>query len=956
VRIPSLILPFLCLPALAQAPFRVDLPAGFPESFEALVQREGSPELLRLTRHSVRAEDFRLYVYRPDGTTEEVPAPPPSTYRGMLGGDPGSVVLASLGPRGLNAYVVPSVGAPWIVEPLRGQARGIHRSGGIEPLDFNCGELQAPGSAAPAPPSVPTTPSQPNPPNCMYEAELAFDADYEYFLRQGGTVVGTLANIEGHTALLNGFYARDVQIQHRITAVIVRTAPFYFNNDGGHLLDLFRAEWNLNQTGIPRDMTHLMTDKSNLSGYAGLAYVGVVCNVVWAYGWSVDSTGVLGHELGHNWGAGHCHDTDTCNNMCGACLFVGPNTRDIIIAFRDSRPCLDLVGPYEELLAPYAYPDGMATNKEQLVAADQVLDVLANDDDGNCDPIGVVDFDAVTPAGATISLSPAQELVYSASQPHVGIDAFTYTVGDATGMSTVGAVTVDVPARELEASWALDEGSGLVAGDGTGYMHAGTLEGGPVWTPGGPYQGGLIFDGIDDQVRLPGLGLRGDEVTLCAWVRRDGAQAAWSGLLMSRAAGTDGGLHLGTANELRYTWSGDGNTSNWNSGLVLPDGQWVFVALVVRPDKVVMHMHDGVIHQKKTKLYSHGAQTFGGELLLAVDPADGARRFAGGLAGVRVYDRAMGANEVVALATQGGGSEAPGPRDGGQRAGGELSWLPGPQALGFDVYFGGDYVAVRDATQLDPEFQGSQASAGFDPGVLAGGPWFWRVDEQGVAGLIEGAVWQFSSPAGHRWALDELNGDVAADTLGLLDGTYKNTPLLGEPGATAQTGTSVAFDGNGEWVRLPALDLNDNRMTISGWVKRDGNQNPFTGLVFSRALNTIAGLHVGNANELRYTWNGTSNTYGWNSGLVLPDQQWVFVALVVEPTQATIYMGDLGGQLSWAVRPQVNGHGPEQFDGVTLIGRDASGGRDFKGWIDDVRVYRAALGTGQIQALYQGSL
>ena len=60
----------------------------------------------------------------------------------------------------------------------------------------------------------------------------------------------------------------------------------------------------------------------------------------YAYGWSLDSAGIIGHETGHNWGAGHCHDTSPCNNQCGACLNIAPNTKRIIEAHRDSRTCL----------------------------------------------------------------------------------------------------------------------------------------------------------------------------------------------------------------------------------------------------------------------------------------------------------------------------------------------------------------------------------------------------------------------------------------------------------------------------------------------------------------------------------------------------------------------------------------------------------------------------------------
>ena len=74
---------------------------------------------------------------------------------------------------------------------------------------------------------------------------------------------------------------------------------------------------------------------------------------------------------------------------------------------------------------------------------------------------------------------------------------------------------------------------------------------------------------------------------------------------------------------------------------------------------------------------------------------------------------------------------------------------------------------------------------------------------------------------------------------------------------------------------------------------------------------------------------------------------------MVEPNQATIYLGD-GGTLSSATNAVA--HGSEEFDGRTFLGRDSAGGRYFDGNLDDVRVYDASLTPSQVTALYQGSL
>ncbi len=954
-----LLLPLFALPALAQEPFAVDLPRGLPPRFEVRVEREGVAQWLSLEQRSVRAEDFLLLAYRRDGSLETLTPPPPSTYRGVVAGEEGSLVVASLSPLGLSAHIFMPGGDDWTVEPLRGRGGAVghlHIARDVLPEEVPC-DPRTPAGAAAAPPSAPIGPDPFGNPTCIHEAEIAFDADYEYYLRQGGTVAGTVANIENHIAVVNEFYARDVQIQHRITAIVVRTAPFYFNTDGGDLLDLFQAEWNSTQVGVPRDMAHLMTDKTNLSGYAGLAYVGVVCNLPWAYGWSVDSSGVLGHELGHNWGAGHCHDTSPCNNMCGACLYIAPLTHDIIIAFRDSLGCLDIVGPYVDPVPPYAYPDGIVLTKNQLAEGPLTLDVLANDDDGNCQPFSIKAVEDPTPMGAHTSVNIFRELVYDADQPHVGVDAFTYTVGDPTGLTTPGQVTVDVPSREVEAIYALDEGTGTVAQDGSGYGHEATLQNGPTWDGSGPFGSGVAFDGIDDRVRIPPLGLRGDEVTLTAWLRRDASEPAWASILMTRA-GEDGGLHFGTANELRYTWTNDSGTWSFNSGLVPPLGQWVFVALVIRPEKAVLHMIDGTTHSKKTRVASHGQVTFSGQSFLGWDPDDASRAFLGALAQVAIYDRALGSTSLEDLALLGGPPQAPLPRDGGILTGGRLSWHAPAGATDFDVYLGSDYLAVRDADTSSPLYQGTTSDSTWDPGNLTVGQrLFWRVDSHVFPTLLAGDVWQFTVGQAHRWALDETSGAVAVDDLGGVDGSFEGGVVLGEPGASAATGNSIRLDGVDDLVRIPPLDLNDNHCTISAWVKLDGSQTGSSGIVLSNDGTTTAGLFVTQGGELRVTWNGSSQTTGWSTGLNLPQGQWRFVAMVVDPDRVRAYLGDPLGNLSVAEKVISVGNDIEAFDGDTLLGEYTSSvPRALKGWLDEVTFFPTALEKGQIQALYEGSL
>ena len=928
----------------------LELPADLPPAFDVGIVLDGEPATLSMWRHDLRAPGFRVRAWYSDGRTVALPAPPIATYRGRLVGKDGSAVVGHLTDDGLHATIVVEDSTQWQLRPAGPLKQHALWRGAVDvPAGCPGGLGTAVAATGPLPESGSTT---------QHLAQIAFDADFEYYQLKGSSVPNVVSAIEAILNQVDFFYARDVLITYTLTDTIVRTALFYTPTGGGDLLDQFRAEWNTNQTAIVRDMAHLMTNKNNIE-FGGLAWVGAVCNDI-AYGWSLDSAGIVGHEVGHNWGAGHCADPAPCNNMCGACLNVAPVTKGIISAYRDSRTCIDEVGGHATPLPPYAHPDETDLTRDDVAAgAIRTFDVLANDHDGNFDTLSLDGFDTVSDNNGSIALSAgtgaggADELVWTApATVFPGDDAFAYSVGDGTGFATTGDVLLRVSEPTLAGFWKFDDGLGTEAIDSSGWNRTGVVEGAALWVPS-PRGGALTFDGIDDAVVAPAMARSTTSATISGWVYRNGSQAAWAGILFSRGGATVAGLHFGTANELRYTWNNDGATYNWNSGLVVPDQRWSFVALVVEPAQATMWLDSGLGLTSAVNPIAHASEEFDAAITIGQDPNSTFRRFAGFLDEIQFYDHAFDATQVAALRDLGAKAHAPNPPDGGLllRDVAELTWSAALNAISHDVYLGTDYLSVRDATTGSPEFRGNSATAVHVPALAVpdGTILYWRVDERSAgADTIKGDVWIFTTgSANHRWPLDESNGTGAVDVEGSRHGTYAGAPILAQSPARADLGASVYFDGIDDRVEIPTLNLLTDTLTITAWIRRDGAQSAFDGLVFSRGGNTTAGLNLGNANELRYHWN--NGQWDWDSGLIVPDDTWVFVALVVEPQRATIYLGNTA-TLQNAIH--VANHGIEEFDGLLQIGRDPTGGRQFKGWIDDVRLYKSALSSTDIAGLH----
>jgi hypothetical protein len=125
--------------------------------------------------------------------------------------------------------------------------------------------------------------------------------------------------------------------------------------------------------------------------------------------------------------------------------------------------------------------------------------------------------------------------------------------------------------------------------------------------------------------------------------------------------------------------------------------------------------------------------------------------------------------------------------------------------------------------------------------------------------------------------------------------------------------------------------------------------------IFFQRASSVLGIAIGQngAGEwLKYTWNNAS--YGNNTGLILPTNQWAFVAMVINPTNATIYLQNGTGMSS----TNFAGTYPSQsFTGNSYIGWDTAGGitgRRWGGSIDEMMVFNHALSPVAINALYLG--
>lgn len=394
---PSLMLPTLSALLLAAAPQaaspvgtlqRIDVPnARTPGPVSIDLQLGDRDVVLKLERYSVRSSDFTLWVTAPNGTAVEMPAPVPQTWRGEVLGMPDAHVSASITNEGLSALVVDvALDEEWQIQPALGQPAGVYsvaQSADLPPVQGVCG-VHA-GSLGPiAPASGDGTGNQ--------LCEIAVDADYEFYQRNGNSVAATLNDMERVLNSVGVIYERDCDVAFQVTAAVVRTnvADPYTSSDAQTLLNQFAFQWNSNFNGVRRDVAHLFTGRVMQTNTIGIAYTGAICSSMVGYGLSesrfsnflINRTGLTAHEIGHNFNALHCNGNGDCRIMCaglGGCnnnvTSFGAVSRSVIRNYAIGRPCLlDLAPPVavpfiEEVPTTFIDSDLWISNQGVLVSS-----------------------------------------------------------------------------------------------------------------------------------------------------------------------------------------------------------------------------------------------------------------------------------------------------------------------------------------------------------------------------------------------------------------------------------------------------------------------------------------------------------------------------------------------------------------------------------------------------------
>jgi hypothetical protein len=452
---------------------------------------------LRLERFDVLAPGATVVVV--DGDRQREVRPPVVLLRGTVAGKPDSQVVLGIAPDAVNGFVRLADGMHVVSShPGERPDLAVTDMRHLEIGSAFCGYDPHDPVLNPDGPAIVEMSDHPlgSTAPCRV-VKLAIETDYEFTNDLfGGSTNAAAAYAMTLIGAASEIYANDVNVRLMIGYMRLWTENDDPYSAGGlsSSLNEFRDTWE-QMWQIDRDLAHMLSGRT-IGG--GIAWLGSLCRLDLGYSVAGNLNGsfplplednhddnwdviVVAHELGHNLGSGHTHDSyvppiDGCGQgVCGSaengtimsyCHQCDGGISNIRLGFHPR--VIDRILDYLDDGATCNVDSGANAVDDKAITGAGVpvlVDVLLNDLAVSCEEPVIGTVVPTTDAGGTVELVPADQ-----DFPR---DRLRITPGDVDGSEltryvlvggSVGSVKVEV--RQLRAA---DEPGALQAGLDTAY-------------------------------------------------------------------------------------------------------------------------------------------------------------------------------------------------------------------------------------------------------------------------------------------------------------------------------------------------------------------------------------------------------------------------------------------------------------------------------------------------------
>lgn len=497
----------------------------------------------------------------------------------------------------------------------------------------------------------------------------------------------------------------------------------------------------------------------------------------------------------------------------------------------------------------------------------------------------------------------------------------------------------------------------------------------------------LAFDGANDYMAIPAMNLNSNTVTMEAWIKPIGTQDDYDAIVISvNGSNYHAGMNFMSGHRLGYHWNGnDASTWNYAGGPVITPNIWQHVAMVIEPTQVTFYLN-GV---PTVYVNNHIPAPFDAATVIANHGTGGSRFFTGEIDEVRIWNVSRTSEQINAFKDVEITGNEPG-------LVGYWNFSDGPGDNVVPDVAGNGFIGTMtnmdNATDYVAATHGITAAGTADtttPSVVSitsgesdpttNSPFAISITfSEPVYGLTasdftvtNGVAWNVSTGNNITWTADITPTGVGTVTVDFA--AAKVTDLTGNLNTAVTTPFTIEyqlpnyaldFDGANDNVRIPhnsSLNVSGD-FTLEAWVYRTADQY---GTVFSKwdddndhrgymlnfgeyAANTVSFLATPNG-----TWDG--NQLNWNTGVVVPTNEWHHVALTYTLSggdNVKLYLdGVLSSQTTWNFA--IDSDNPIDlligaYDGPGNGQNAGANSRYFLGIVDEVRIWNVARSALEI--------
>jgi fibronectin type 3 domain-containing protein len=491
--------------------------------------------------------------------------------------------------------------------------------------------------------------------------------------------------------------------------------------------------------------------------------------------------------------------------------------------------------------------------------------------------------------------------------------------------------------------------SGNVA-DSSGNNFQTDVFGSPQYSTG--HVGSAInLDGVDDFVTLPYRVANSDDITVAAWVKWGGGApwqrifdfgtGTWSYLYLTPSSG-DGTLRFGIKN---------GSEQFVAAPSALPVGTWTHVAVTLGGDTATLYVNGSPVASSPS-ITINPSDFKPGANFIGKSQWAGDALFNGCIDEFRVYNYALSAGAVAALATQAPETNPPAAPTG-------LSATIGDKTVNLDWADNGEpdfasytvYRSTLSGSGYSVIASGVTTSAYTDNTVANGATYFYivtAVDTSG--GESAGSSSVPATPQGAVLVHYKLDGNALDSS-----GNGNNATATGSPPyVTGQIDQAIDLNGSTGYLRIPSGVVSGvDNLTVAAWVNWDGGGD--WQRIFDLGDSTSRYLFLSpsaGGGKLRFAINNGKGEQIAEKTTALAIGTWVHLAVTLSGDTTTLYVDGS------PVATNVAAINPTGFDFTPVnnyIGKSQFASDPlFNGRIDDFRVYNYALTASQVNDVKNG--